>query len=36
MDVADLLDRTAWMYASMSGREEILALLNEAKAKEKK
>ena len=33
LDVADRLDRTAWMYASMSGREEIAALLNEAKAK---
>jgi ankyrin repeat protein len=33
LDVVDRLDRTAWMYASMAGREEILAMLNEAKAK---
>jgi hypothetical protein len=33
LDVADRLDRTAWMYASMTGRDEILAMLNEAKAK---
>jgi ankyrin repeat protein len=32
-DIADRLDRTAWMYASMTGREEIAALLKEAKAK---
>ena len=28
MDAVDRLDRTAWMYASMAGREEIAALLN--------
>ena len=32
-DIADRLDRTAWMYASMNGREEIAALLKDAKAK---
>ena len=32
-DVADRLDRTAWMYAAMSGREEIAALLKETKKK---
>jgi hypothetical protein len=30
-DIADTLDRTAWMYASMNGREEIAALLKEVK-----
>jgi ankyrin repeat protein len=33
LDVVDRLDRTAWMYASMAGREEILAMLNAAKAR---
>jgi ankyrin repeat protein len=33
LDVADRLDRTAWMYAAMNGREEIAALLNGAKEK---
>jgi ankyrin repeat protein len=32
-DIADRLDRTAWMYAAMNGREEIAALLKEAKKK---
>ena len=33
LDVADRLDRTAWMYAAMNGREEIAALLKDAKQK---
>ena len=33
LDVVDRLDRTAWMYAGMAGREEILAMLNQARAK---
>jgi hypothetical protein len=33
MDVVDRLDRTAWMYAGLSGHEAIAELLKEAKAK---
>ena len=32
-DIADHLDRTAWMYAAMTGREEIAAMLKDAKKK---
>jgi ankyrin repeat protein len=35
MDVVDRLERTVWMYAGLAGREEIAALLSEAKAKKK-
>jgi ankyrin repeat protein len=33
IDVVDRLDRTASMYAGLAGREEIAALLKEARAK---
>jgi ankyrin repeat protein len=33
MDVVDKLDRTAGMYASLAGHEEIAALFKEARAK---
>jgi ankyrin repeat protein len=33
LDIVDRLDRTAWMYAGLAGREEIAALLKEAKGK---
>jgi hypothetical protein len=36
MDAVDTLERTAWMYAGLRGREEIAALFEAEKARRNK